>query len=187
MFAAEHYGVVPDIMTMAKGISSGYAPVAAVAVRNEVFEPFTEHGNAFNHLLTFGGHAVAAAAASKNIEILQREELPARSAELGDYLYEQAQTLLAHPSVGDVRGGLGLMCAIDLVKDKTTKEAWGTSHPFIKDLGLRTQERGLITRVWDVLHLAPPLVVTREEIDQIIDIVDTCLTELEDEHAAEIA
>jgi adenosylmethionine-8-amino-7-oxononanoate aminotransferase len=186
MFAAEHYDVVPDIMTMAKGISSGYAPMAAVAVRNEVFEPFTEHGNAFNHLLTFGGHAVAAAAASKNIEIIQREDLAARSAELGEYLFERAQTLLTHPSVGDVRGGLGLMCAIDLVKDKTTKEAWGTSHSFIKDLGLRTQERGMITRVWDVLHLAPPLVITREEIDRIIDIVDTCLTELEDEHAGEI-
>jgi adenosylmethionine-8-amino-7-oxononanoate aminotransferase len=187
MFAAEHYDVVPDIMTMAKGISSGYAPVAAVAVRNEVFEPFTEHGNAFNHLLTFGGHAVAAAAASKNIEIMQREDLPARSAEMGAYLYEQAQGLLAHPSVGDVRGGLGLMCALDLVKDKTTKEAWGVNHPFIKDLGLRTQERGLITRVWDVLHLAPPLVITHAEIDQIIEIVDACLTELEDEHAAELA
>jgi adenosylmethionine-8-amino-7-oxononanoate aminotransferase len=187
MFAAEHYGVVPDIMTMAKGISSGYAPVAAVAVREEVFEPFTAYGNALNHLLTFGGHAVAAAAALKNIEILRGEELPARSAEMGAYLYEQAQGLLAHPSVGDVRGGLGLLCAIDLVKDKTTKEAWGTSHLFIKQLGLRTQERGLITRVWDVLHIAPPLVVTREEIDRILDIVDGCLTDLEREFAGEMA
>jgi adenosylmethionine-8-amino-7-oxononanoate aminotransferase len=187
MFAAEHYGVVPDLMTMAKGISSGYAPVAAVAVREAVFEPFTVHGNAFNHLLTFGGHAVAAVAALKNIEILREEELAARSAELGAYVYEQAQGLLAHPSVGDVRGGLGLLCAIDLVKDKTTKEAWGTGHPFIKQLGLRTQERGLITRVWDVLHIAPPLVVTRPEIDRILDIVDGCLTELEREFAAELA
>ena len=74
MFAAEHYGVVPDIMTMAKGLSSGYAPIGAVAVHPQVFEPFTKHGNAINHLLTFGGHAVAAAAASKNIEIIRARE-----------------------------------------------------------------------------------------------------------------
>jgi adenosylmethionine-8-amino-7-oxononanoate aminotransferase len=187
MFAAEHYGVVPDIMTMAKGLSSGYAPAAAVAVRSEVFDPFRADGNAFNHLLTFGGHAVAAAAASKNIEIIEREGLVERSAEMGRHLFELAQELRSHPTVGDVRGGVGLMCAIDLVKDKETKEAWGVSHPFIKDLGLRTQERGLITRVWDVLHLAPPLVVTREEAQEMIEIVDGCLTELEAEHAAEIA
>ena len=186
MFAAEHYGIVPDIMTMAKGISSGYAPAAAVAVRSEVFEPFMEHGNAFNHLLTFGGHAVAAAAASKNIEIIQEEGLVERSAEMGSHLFELAQQLRSHPTVGDVRGGLGLMCAIDLVKDKRTKAQWGTDHPFIKDLGLRTQERGLITRVWDVLHLAPPLVVTREELHDMLEIVDSCLGELEAEHAAEI-
>jgi hypothetical protein len=186
MFAAEHYGVVPDIMTMAKGISSGYAPIGAVAVRSEVFEPFTLHGNALNHLLTFGGHAVAAAAASKNIEIIQREELVARSAEMGRYLFELAQGLRHHPTVGDVRGGTGLLCALDLVRNKETREAWSVSDRFIKHLGLRMQERGMITRVWDVLHLAPPLVITREECDQMIEIVDTCLTELEREHAAEI-
>ena len=187
LFAAEHYGVVPDIMAMAKGLSSGYAPIGAVAVRAEVFEPFMQHGNAINHLLTFGGHAVAAAAASKNIEIIEREGLVERSAQMGAYLFELAQELRHHPTVGDVRGGLGLLCGLDLVKNKQTKEAWGVSHPFIKDLGLRTQERGLVTRVWDVLHLAPPLVVTREECERLIAIVDECLTELEREHAREIS
>jgi adenosylmethionine-8-amino-7-oxononanoate aminotransferase len=186
MFAAEHYGIVPDIMTMAKGLSSGYAPIGAVAVRTELFEPFTAHGNALNHLLTFGGHAVAAAAASKNIEIIQREDLVARSAETGRYLLGLANGLRHHPTVGDVRGGLGLLCALDLVRNKETREAWSVSDRFIKNLGLRLQERGVITRVWDVLHLAPPLVVTRDECDRIIEIVDECLTELEHEHAAEI-
>lgn len=186
MFAAEHYGVVPDLMTLAKGLSSGYAPIGAVAVREEVFAPFTADGNAINHLLTFGGNAVAAAAASKNIEILEREELVARSAEMGRYLFDLADGLRSHRTVGDVRGGLGLLSAIDLVKDKETREPWGVSHRFIKDLALRTQEKGLITRVWDVLHLAPPLVVTREECDRIVEIVDECLTEMESRHAAEI-
>jgi len=186
MFAAERYGVVPDIMTMAKGLSSGYAPIGAVAVRGELFEPFKQHGNALNHLLTFGGHAVAAAAALKNIEIIEREELVARSAEMGTYLLELADGLRDHPTVGDVRGGQGLLCALDLVKDKETKEPWGTTHPFIRGLAMRTQERGLLTRVWDVLHLAPPLILTRDEAEQIIEIIDECLTELEDEFAAEI-
>jgi adenosylmethionine-8-amino-7-oxononanoate aminotransferase len=187
MFAADHFEVVPDMVTMAKGLSSGYAPIGAVAVREEVFAPFTEHGNAINHLLTFGGSAVAAAAAAKNIEILEREELAGRSAATGRYLLELADGLRHHPTVGDVRGGLGLLCAVDLVKSKETKEQWGVSHPFIVQLGLRTQERGLITRIWDVLHLAPPLVVTREECERIVEIVDECLTELEREHADEIS
>lgn len=186
MFAADQFGVVPDIMTMAKGLSSGYAPVAAVAVKRSAFEPFTEHGNAIGHLLTFGGHAVAAAAALKNIEILEREELAARSAELGRYLYDLASGLRDHPTVGDVRGGMGLLCGIELVRSKETKENFGTAHPFIKQLALRLQERGLITRVWDVLHLAPPLVISRDELERIVEITDTCLTELEHEFAAEI-
>jgi adenosylmethionine-8-amino-7-oxononanoate aminotransferase len=187
MFAAEHYGVVPDIMTMAKGLSSGYAPIGAVAVRSELFEPFTSYGNALNHLLTFGGHAVAAAAALKNIEILESEELVARSAEMGDYLLRCADQLREHPTVGDVRGGSGLLCALDLVSSKTTKQPWGASHPFVKRLGLLIQERGLITRVWDVLHLAPPLVVTRSEIERMIEIVDECLSEIEREFTHELA
>ncbi|MCE0765007.1 aminotransferase class III-fold pyridoxal phosphate-dependent enzyme [Pseudonocardia kujensis] len=186
MFAAEHYGVVPDIMTMAKGLSSGYAPIAAVAVRSSIFDDFRPEGNALAHLITFGGHAVAAAGALKNIEILERENLVERSAELGTYLFELAQQLRSHPTVGDVRGGKGLLCAIDLVKDKSTREAWGTSHPFIKKLALRTQEEGLVTRVWDVLHLAPPFVLTHAEAERAIEIVDRCLTEAEAEFAAEI-
>lgn len=187
MFAAEYYGVVPDLMTMAKGLSSGYAPIGAVVARDEVFKPFTESGHAINHLITFGGHAVAAAAARKNIEIIQQEGLVERSRELGAYLLEAARRLASHPTVGDVRGGLGLLAGIELVRNKETKESWGADHPFIKGLGMRMQERGLITRVWDVLHLSPPLVVTREEIDRMVDIIDASLTELESEFASMIA
>jgi adenosylmethionine-8-amino-7-oxononanoate aminotransferase len=187
MFAAEHYGVAPDLMTMAKGLSSGYAPIGAVAVRSEVFEPFTKPGNALGHLLTFGGHAAAAAAASKNIEILQREELVARSASMGEFLFGCAEGLLEHPTVGDVRGGKGLLCAIDLVKSKETKERWGVGHPFIKGLALRTQELGLITRVWDELHLAPPLVISEAEVERMVEIVDRALTELERQFERDIS
>lgn len=186
MFAAEYYGVVPDLMTMAKGLSSGYAPIGAVVARDAIFEPFTSDGHAIRHLITFGGHAVAAAAARKNIEIIEDERLVQRSKELGTYLLEALQQLSSHPTVGDVRGGLGLLAGLELVRNKQTKESWPGDHPFIKNLGMRMQERGLITRVWDVLHLAPPLVVTTEEIDRMVAIIDECLTELERGFASEI-
>lgn len=187
MFACERFGIVPDMMTMAKGLSSGYAPVGAVAVRESIFEPFTAGGNALAHMLTFGGHAVAAAAARKNIEILQDEQLVARSAAQGDKLFKLAEGLLSHPTVGDVRGGTGLMCAIELVKNSETKESWGSDHPFIKGVAAGLRRRGIITRVWDVLHLAPPFVVTDAELDRIISAVDEVLTELETAFAGEMA
>ncbi len=186
MFAAERYGVVPDLMTMAKGLSSGYAPIGAVAVRSSVFEPFAERGNALGHLLTFGGHAVAAAAARKNIEILEEEDLVARSAAQGERLFALAETLRSHPTVGDVRGGVGLMCGIELVKDRDTKQSWGAEHPFIKGVAAGLRQRGVVTRVWDVLHLAPPLVVTDAELERIVEAIDDTLTEVEREHADEL-
>ncbi len=180
MFATEQFGVVPDLMTMAKGLSSGYAPIAAVAVGNALFEEFKKQDVALAHLLTFGGQAVSCAAALKNIEILRREELPQRSAQQGKYLLSLLQELRSHPTVGDVRG-LGLMCAVELVKDKATKEPFGVgpaaaSHPFCRRLIELMEERGLLTRVFMALQLCPPLVVSRDEIDQMVTIVDESLS-----------
>ena len=186
MFATEQFGIVPDIMTMAKGLSSGYAPIAAAIVRGAVFEHFKEQQTvAMGHLLTFGGHSAAAAAALKNVEIMREEDLPRQSAEKGAYLKARLEELRAHPSVGDVRG-VGLMCGIDLVRSKATKAQWKKDSPFTKRLGELALERGLVTRVWDVMHFAPPLVVTREEIDRMVTIADECLTIAEREFAAEI-
>ena len=171
-FATEHFGVTPDIMTMAKGLSSGYCPIAAAVVRPSVFEIFQNADNTMNHLLTFGGQAVAAAAALKNIEIMRREGLVENAAALGPYLLDGLKSLVAnHPTVGDARG-LGLLCAIELVKDKETKEKWGMGSPYTKRINELVLERGLLSRVWDVVHIAPPLVVTREEIDRIVAILD---------------
>jgi adenosylmethionine-8-amino-7-oxononanoate aminotransferase len=181
-FATEHFGVTPDIMTMAKGLSSGYAPIAATIVRPSVFEVFTSEKNTVSHLLTFGGQAVAAAAALKNIEIIGREGLVERSAELGAYLLAGLRTLADnHPTVGDARG-LGLLCALEMVKDKGTKEKWARDSDFIKRLGQLVNERHMLTRVWELLHIAPPLVVTREEIDRIVAILDESIGIAEREH-----
>jgi len=185
LFASEHFGVVPDIMTIAKGLSSGYAPIAAAVVQPSVFEGFKEKGASIGHLLTFGGHAVATAAANKNLEILFREDLVARGAEQGAYLLSQLEGLRSHPTVGDVRG-IGLMTCLELVKGPGTKEPWGTRHPYIKTLGEAVHDKGLLTRVWDQLHVCPPLVVTRNEIDRMVAIIDESLTEVEAQFAGEI-
>jgi adenosylmethionine-8-amino-7-oxononanoate aminotransferase len=187
MFAMEHYGVVPDIMTVAKGLSSGYAPIAAAIVRPSVFEAFQEQKTVtMGHLLTFGGHPVAAAAAVKNLEIFKDENLVQRGAEMGEYLHDRLEELRAHPSVGDVRG-IGLLCALDLVSSKSKKAKWGKDHQFTKRLNETVMERGFVTRVWDVMHFAPPLVVTKDEIDRMVTIADEALTIAEKEFASEIS
>ena len=185
MFAVEQYGIVPDIMTVAKALSSGYAPIAAAIVRDEVFEIFKEKQEVpLGHLLTFGGHPVAAAAAIANLKIFDDENLVARGAEMGAYLGERLEELRAHPSVGDVRG-VGMVWAIDLVKNKETKEQWGKDHGFPRALSESNMAKGLATRTWDVMHFAPPLVVTKEEIDRIVSIADASLTEAETQYASD--
>ncbi len=186
MFATEHYGIVPDIMTMAKGITSGYAPLAAAVVRDSIFDTFKEKGGiAMGHLLTFGGHPVSAAAAIKNLEIFEEEGLVGQAAEKGEYLRTRLEELRSHPTIGDVRG-VGLLCAVELVKSKEKKEGFEKEAPFTKRLAQLIMDAGLITRVWNVVHFAPPLVATREEIDRMVSIVDEALTTAEDEFASEI-
>jgi adenosylmethionine-8-amino-7-oxononanoate aminotransferase len=187
MFATEQFGFVPDIMTMAKGLSSGYAPIAAAIVRESIYDVFKENKDAvMGHLLTFGGHAAACAAALKNLEVFADEQLVARGAEQGKYLKSRLQELRAHPTVGDVRG-LGMMYGIDLVKNKETRESWRKDAPFTARLGELALERGLVTRAWDVMHFAPPLVTTKAEIDRMVEIADESLTLAEREFATEIA
>jgi adenosylmethionine-8-amino-7-oxononanoate aminotransferase len=186
MFATEQFGFVPDLMTMAKGLSSGYAPIAATAVRESLFADFQEKNEiALGHLLTFGGHAAAAAAAIKNLEIMQEENLPGNAAERGAYLKSRLEELRAHPTVGDVRG-IGLLCGIEVVRNKETKQKFGKDSGFVKRLGELILERGIVTRAWDTMHFAPPLVVTNDELDRMVAIADESLTIAEKEFASEI-
>lgn len=186
MFATEQFDFQPDIMTIAKGLTSGYAPMAATIVRPSVFESFQDQKSvALGHLLTFGGHPVCAVAALTNIRIFEEENLVARGAEMGVYLKERLEELRAHPTVGDVRG-VGLLQAIELVQSKAKKTKWGKEHPFAKRVSELLMDRGFITRTWEVMHFAPPLVVTREEIDRMVSIADEALTIAENEHAKEI-
>jgi adenosylmethionine-8-amino-7-oxononanoate aminotransferase len=182
MFAAEHWGVVPDIMTLAKGLSSGYAPIGATICRAHIARQFDgAKGKALAHLLTFGGQAVACAAALANLDILVQENLVDNAAQQGRYLLSQLQELATrHPTVGDVRG-LGLLCALELVKDRRTKEPFAAEGPESTRLLEILADLGMLTRADTNLYLAPPLCIQRHEVDHLVAMVDAGLTRFERE------
>jgi len=177
MFAAEHWDVVPDIMTVAKGLSSGYAPIGATICRSKIAQQFSSSLNKpLAHLLTFGGHAVSCAAALANLHILQQERLVENSAQQGSILLDRLRQLMPrHPIIGDVRG-LGLFCAVELVKNLETKEPI-PDGPEINRLLEILSELGVLTRAESSnLYLAPPLCIQQEQIEHIVTIVDKALS-----------
>jgi adenosylmethionine-8-amino-7-oxononanoate aminotransferase len=185
LFAHEHSGVKPDIVTVAKGISSAYLPMAATVVRNSVFQSFLGDASAdrqVNQVNTYGGHPAAAAVALRNIEILLQEKLVERSAENGAYLLDGLRTLMRHRWVGDVRGR-GLYAGVELVTDRASKAVMPQAQ--IKRIVERCQERGVIVgrsgggrHLGNTIVLAPPLVLTRGEIDRIVSVLDQTIPEI---------
>ena len=184
MFASEHWEVTPDIMTLAKGLSSGYAPIAATICRQPIADVFGgADGKAIGHLLTFGGQPVACAAALANLDILQRENLVGNAETQGAYLLAQLHELASrHPTVGDVRG-LGLLCALELVTDRRTRQPFPPEGAEISHLLNKLAELGLLTRADNNLYLAPPLCIERREIDQLLGIVDDALSDFEETYS----
>jgi len=181
MFAIEHFDFLPDMMTVAKGITSGYQPVGACIAREHVMEPFIGGAaESFQHGYTYGGHPAGAAAGLVNIDILEREYLPGNSARMGAYLLDRLTPLKEHPIVGDIRG-LGLMCALELVKDKTTKEPLSTIPGVSAKLTNRLADNGLLTRVSQFLFVTPALTVDQREVDEIVDIVTDGISYIEQE------
>jgi adenosylmethionine-8-amino-7-oxononanoate aminotransferase len=178
MFASEHWGLVGDMMTMAKGLTSGYVPMGGVMCRPHVVEAF-EDKNTLSHLITYGGHPVAAAAALANLDIIEREGLVENAAKMGALLKQGLENLRAsHPCIGDVRG-LGLLAGLELVKDRTTKAKFSESGPELAALNKGLRDRGLITRAGTILNLCPPLCINADEIGQIVEIIDGALGDLE--------
>jgi len=181
-FAMEHWNVVADLMTVAKGLTSGYFPVGACIATDRVFEAFQGGPETtFRHGITFGGHPAGGAAGLANIAIMEREELPANSARVGAHMLSRLRELSErHPSIGDVRG-IGLMCALDLVADRETKEPIGSIDGSVKLLGAKVLELGMIPRVGSNLSLPPPLTATIDEVDAMVRIVDDSLSFMERE------
>jgi len=168
----ETMGVSPDIITMAKGLSSGYLPISATAVSKEIVDVLKTGGD-FVHGFTYSGHPVAAAVALRNIEIMEREHLIERTRnETGPYLAKALATLNDHPLVGETRS-VGLIGAVEIVADKVSGArfggAEGTAGPIVRDLCI---ENGLMVRgIRDTIVMCPPLIITTEQIDVMISII----------------
>jgi len=170
-FGIDHFGVQPDMITMAKGISSGYVPLGAVGCTDEVIDPV----DTFEHLHTYANHPVACAAGLKNIEILKQEGLIKRSAEIGHYFLESLKSLEDHPIVGQVRG-TGLWLGIDFTVDKKTRGIFPIDR--LWSLVNRALSKGLIIKLMgQALELAPPLVIDKSEIDEGVKILHACVAE----------
>ena len=180
MFAVEHWGIVPDIMTIAKGIVSSYLPMAAAIATDEVAGVFAGEEDYLRHVLTSSGHPVSAAASLANIEIIESEGLVENSAAVGAYCKELLEGMMGdHPSIGDVRG-LGLLMAVELVKDRDTKAPFDPEDRIVERLNESFKRNGLILRVaGPVIHIGPPLCITKSEVDEIIHALDLSLWELE--------
>jgi taurine-pyruvate aminotransferase len=173
-FGYQHYGVEPDIVTMAKGITSAYLPLSATAIKRELYEKFagTEEYERLRHVNTFGGNPAACALAVRNLEIMEEESLPERSGTLGERLRSKLSELEGHPNVGDVRNK-GLLFGIELVEDRQSKRP--ASKEMVEAAISGCKERGLIISkngdtvagFNNVLTLAPPLSLTEDDLDLI--------------------
>ncbi|MCG9555136.1 aminotransferase [Vibrio sp. Isolate31] len=172
MFASEdEFGIVPDIITCAKGLTSGYLPLGATILSEEIYETISKpqaNGAIFTHGFTYSGHPVSCAAGVKNIEIIERENICDQVKEFGLYFEQQVKTLIDLPIVGDVRGRKYMMC-IESVADKKTKELIDPDAKVGDRIAKHCQERGLIVRPLAHMNvLSPPLILTKENIDFLV-------------------
>lgn len=185
MFASEDvFGIVPDIIVSAKGISSGYVPLGAVIYSDKIHEGIVNAktgAGAFAHGFTYSGHPVACAAGLKNIEIIQREDICGHVRTTGPYFEERLGELRRHEIVGDVRGS-HFMLAVEFVCNRQTKESFGDDVSIGKRVAEKAYNQGVIARnVGDYIILSPPLTITREHIDTIVSTLDTSIAEVSDD------
>jgi adenosylmethionine-8-amino-7-oxononanoate aminotransferase len=183
MFGCDKFGYVPDIITCAKGLTSGYSPIGAAIISDRIAAPFYSGTDYFPHGYTFGGHPVSAAVAMANLDVFEREGLPEHVLQNEGAFRATLEKLLDLPIVGDVRGD-GYFYGIELVKDKATKETFDEdeSERLLRGFLSRALfEAGLYCRADDrgdpVVQLAPPLIIGQREFDEIEQILRSVLTE----------
>lgn len=182
-FALDHWDVVPDLLSLAKGITSGYVPLGAAVARKHIGDRFKDQF--FSHGATYAGHALACAAATRVIQIYEEDALIENSEKMGQYLLEKSRELKdKHPCIGDVRG-LGLFVGLELVKNKKTKEPLIPLAAKVRpgmnpklEVAKKITELGMIVMAANpsnVIAMAPPLIITQSEIDEGIAIMDKAL------------
>ena len=184
LFAMEVFGVVPDIVAMGKGMSSGYAPLAAIIASQRIADAFwgkpDEHLE-FMHGHTFGANPLSSTAGLASIQQMLAHDMLEHAERVGKHLQQQAQNLCRHKMVGDVRG-IGLMMGVEFVTDRQTRE----SFPAEVKAGLKVQDackrRGLLLRANpDWIALGPPLISTQVDIDRMLEIIDACIEQVQEE------
>jgi putrescine aminotransferase len=182
-FGFQHFGFKPDIVSMAKGLSSGYIPISATGVSADIVATLKQKGGEFIHGYTYSGHPTAAAVALRNLQIIARERLVERVADdVGPYFAKALARLDTHPLVGEART-LGLIGAVEIVSRKGTNERFagkeGTAGPLVRD---KCINNGLMVRaIRDSIVMCPPLIVTHAEIDRLVDIIARSLNEAQSE------
>ena len=179
-FAPTNFGVIPDITTVAKALTSGYSPLGGAIATKNISDSFIgDDTKTFKHLITFGGHPVSCAAALENLRIFEEENLVENSRLMGEYLYEQLQTLYKHNIVGHIRGGLGLLAAIELVSDRFKKIPFDKKFNINKKLPKLLYKNNIVSfRAGDIISICPPLCISKDEIDFLINGLDESLLEL---------
>lgn len=180
-FGHQHFGVKPDLIAMAKGLSSGYLPISAVGVSKRIVDVLLDKGGDFVHGYTYSGHPACAAVALANIEILENEQLVERTRDVsGPYLAKALRRLDAHALVGEARS-LGLIGAVEIVAEKGTNKRFtgveGQAGPVVRDICIKN---GLMVRaIRDSIVMCPPLIISEAEIDRLVDIIEKSLSEAE--------
>jgi len=185
--ACRHFGLVPDIVVMGKGLTSGYFPLSAMAAKKSCFDPIQKRGKSFLHAQTFAHHPVGCATGLATLEYLAHHGLIRRCAQAGKRLKPKLEGLLDHPHVGDVRGK-GLLLGVEFVRDKKKKTPFPREKKYVEAFVAKALDSGLV--LWpnigqadgtngDLVMVAPPFVIQEEEISEILEKIETSLAEME--------
>ena len=172
-FASERFGVQPDIMSFAKGVTSGYVQLGGIIISERIRQTLAEQPAdvRWMHAYTYSGHPTACAVGLANLDVMERERLPERAARTGEHLLSRLETLRDLPHVGDVRG-FGMLARIELVADPATKQPFAPAQKVGDQVVAEMRRRGALTRNrGDVVCFAPPLIITEQQIDDLVGIV----------------
>ena len=179
MFAVEHWGVTPDLMTMSKMITTAYFPLAVVGMTDDVANKLDAGGKSFYHGFSAGGHPVACALALATIDAYEKEDIVNKAAEVGDYFRAKLRTLAeTHPSMGEVRG-IGMITAFDIDQRVVGSEFGPALHQRFR------HDEHMLVRIYkngQAVGFGPPLILTKEDVDEILARLERAITEAEDEH-----
>ncbi|MFZ2055040.1 MAG: aspartate aminotransferase family protein [Candidatus Aminicenantales bacterium] len=185
--ACHHYDLLPDIVVMGKGLTSGYFPLSAVAAKAALLEPIFKHGKNFLHAQTFAHHPVGCAAGLATLNYLSDNDLIARCARVGKILKRKLERFLDHPQVGDIRGK-GLLIGVEFVRDKKKKTPFPRKQKYAEAFIAEALDRGLV--LWpnighadstngDLVMVAPPFVIQEDEISEMLEKIESTLAEME--------